>query len=147
MYGNIVVEKEAVVTTAARVSAPAASTRFKMPLQGAMAAGAARARLAWWLPAIAGLSKHEEKKSSPSEEQIKKALDGNLSRCTGYRPILDACKELHLFTKAKVDRGGGTDMCRMSCIVLCRGWQGCGGSGPAQLHLERTRTVQGSSSK
>ena len=74
---------------------------MQMPLQGAMAAGAARARLAWWLPAIAGLSKHEEKKSSPSEEQIKKALDGNLSRCTGYRPILDACKVCSLSEYAR----------------------------------------------
>lgn len=28
----------------------------------------------------------------PSVAQMEKALDGNLCRCTGYRPILDACK-------------------------------------------------------
>ena len=43
----------------------------------------------------AALSKHEDKKSAPNAEHLEKALDGNLCRCTGYRPILDACKVLH----------------------------------------------------
>ena len=29
---------------------------------------------------------------APSEEEIKHALSGNLCRCTGYRPIIDAIK-------------------------------------------------------
>jgi aerobic-type carbon monoxide dehydrogenase small subunit (CoxS/CutS family) len=31
-----------------------------------------------------------ERNSSPGEEQIKEALAGNLCRCTGYQPIIDA---------------------------------------------------------
>jgi len=30
----------------------------------------------------------------PNEEQIKEAIAGNLCRCTGYQPIIDAIKSL-----------------------------------------------------
>ena len=33
------------------------------------------------------------KVSNPTEEQIKKAISGNLCRCTGYRNIVTAIKE------------------------------------------------------
>lgn len=33
-----------------------------------------------------------DKNPHPSEEEIKQALEGNLCRCTGYIPILDAIK-------------------------------------------------------
>ncbi len=35
-----------------------------------------------------------EKKSSPDFEEIKEALSGNLCRCSGYIPILEAVKEV-----------------------------------------------------
>lgn len=38
------------------------------------------------------------KTSAPSDEQIQDALSGNLCRCTGYRPILDAAKTMSDFS-------------------------------------------------
>lgn len=38
------------------------------------------------------LTKCQEKGEKPTEDILQKGLDGNLCRCTGYRPILDACK-------------------------------------------------------
>lgn len=38
------------------------------------------------------LTKARECGGEPAPEAMEKALDGNLCRCTGYRPILDACK-------------------------------------------------------
>jgi len=34
-----------------------------------------------------------EKKSNPTEEEIKDAIAGNLCRCTGYKQIIEAVKE------------------------------------------------------
>ena len=36
-----------------------------------------------------------KKNASPGREEIDDALSGNLCRCTGYRPIVDACVHMH----------------------------------------------------
>lgn len=51
--------------------------------------------------------------SSPSEHDVEEAFDGNLCRCTGYRPILDAAQTFSADKscgKAKANGGGGCCM-------------------------------------
>jgi xanthine dehydrogenase/oxidase len=51
--------------------------------------------------------------SAPSEHDIEEAFDGNLCRCTGYRPILNAAQTFSVETgcaKAKSNGGGGCCM-------------------------------------
>lgn len=46
--------------------------------------------------------------SAPSEHTIEEAFDGNLCRCTGYRPILDAAQS---FSCGKASANGGSGCC------------------------------------
>ncbi|KAK0513712.1 hypothetical protein JMJ35_003434 [Cladonia borealis] len=51
--------------------------------------------------------------TDPSELEIEEAFDGNLCRCTGYRPILDAAQSFSVKNscgKAKANGGGGCCM-------------------------------------
>jgi len=51
--------------------------------------------------------------SSPSEHDVEEAFDGNLCRCTGYRPILDAAQTFSVDKscgKSKTKGGGGCCM-------------------------------------
>jgi carbon-monoxide dehydrogenase small subunit len=43
---------------------------------------------------IMSLSELLEKNKKPTEEEIKEAISGNLCRCTGYTPIIEAVKKL-----------------------------------------------------
>jgi xanthine dehydrogenase/oxidase len=50
---------------------------------------------------------------APSEQEVEEAFDGNLCRCTGYRPILDAAQSFSKVSgcgKAKANGGGGCCM-------------------------------------
>jgi xanthine dehydrogenase/oxidase len=62
---------------------------------------------------------------APTEHDVEEAFDGNLCRCTGYRPILDAAQSFSVKTgcgKAKANGGGG-------CCMEKNGAGGANGSG------------------
>ncbi|KAL8788107.1 MAG: hypothetical protein Q9213_001865 [Squamulea squamosa] len=51
--------------------------------------------------------------TDPSELEVEEAFDGNLCRCTGYRPILDAAQTFSTQkTRDKANTKGGTGCCR-----------------------------------
>jgi xanthine dehydrogenase/oxidase len=47
---------------------------------------------------------------APSDEDVEEAFDGNLCRCTGYRPILDAAQSFVGCGKSTANGGGGCCM-------------------------------------
>ncbi|RJE70176.1 xanthine dehydrogenase small subunit, partial [Acinetobacter sp. JS678] len=49
-------------------------------------------------------SMYENEQHSPSKDQISDYLSGNLCRCTGYRPILDAVKKAYDYPRVLLKR-------------------------------------------
>ena len=72
--------------------------------------------------------------SDPSELEVEEAFDGNLCRCTGYRPILDAAQTFSknkACGKATANGGGGccmengnNDAAKGCCMERTNGWDG-----------------------
>jgi xanthine dehydrogenase/oxidase len=63
---------------------------------------------------------------NPTERDIERALDGNLCRCTGYRPILDAFKTFASNTKPPLAAAGccGSGGCQKEGGCACNGAPG-----------------------
>ena len=53
--------------------------------------------------------------ATPTAQEMRDALDGNLCRCTGYRPIVDACKVCIL---ERVESGGVWGVRMRACAHL-----------------------------
>ncbi|MGM7386493.1 xanthine dehydrogenase small subunit, partial [Acinetobacter baumannii] len=49
-------------------------------------------------------SMYENEQHSPSKDKISDYLSGNLCRCTGYRPILDAAQKAYDYPRVLLDR-------------------------------------------
>src|SRR5436305_6619234 len=62
----------------------------------------------------------------PSELEIEEAFDGNLCRCTGYRPILDAAQSFNKSCGRSLANGGSG--CCMESGGSCGGSSGTEGT-------------------
>ncbi|XP_015777058.1 PREDICTED: indole-3-acetaldehyde oxidase-like [Acropora digitifera] len=71
--------------------------------------------------------------ANPSKQEIEDNFDGNICRCTGYRPILDAMKtfakseaplDIEEIDKCRSLCSSGEAQCKRQCITVSPGYQG-----------------------
>lgn len=74
----------------------------------------------------AALAACKARGQAPTDAVMERALDGNLCRCTGYRPILDACKVTYAPVDSVKTMAGLTDegvvdavVGPQACVVTC----------------------------
>ncbi|XP_074617346.1 xanthine dehydrogenase/oxidase-like [Acropora palmata] len=70
--------------------------------------------------------------ANPSKQEIEENFDGNICRCTGYRPILDAMKtfaqseaplDIEEIDKCRSLCSSGEAQCKRQCITVSPGYQ------------------------
>ncbi|KAK0635086.1 molybdopterin binding aldehyde oxidase/xanthine dehydrogenase [Bombardia bombarda] len=66
---------------------------------------------------------------SPTEHDVEEAFDGNLCRCTGYRPILDAAQTFSVKPSPQSACGNSKENGGAGCCMDNGGSGGCGGGG------------------
>ncbi|WP_334190347.1 xanthine dehydrogenase small subunit [Noviherbaspirillum sp.] len=78
---------------------------------------------------------HEDGAAPPQRKQIDAALSGNLCRCTGYRPIIDAARRMFELPPVSLDTGAIADALRplQRDRALRYDYEGCRFDAPRSL--------------
>src|SRR5664279_2113523 len=79
---------------------------------------------------------HAARGTKPTRQQLADELSGNLCRCTGYRPILDAGERMFELPQAPLDNGAAVEALRQLCSDETFHYAALGGTYVAPRTLE-----------